>query len=163
MPEESLQAALMGAISETILRDALLTALTDSVKAAACAETEAAEYQAARLRIGELDRMTFKLMEQSVLAGEDENFYDARAKEIMDERSRWQKIVRDFEAKDSLDRCTEKQVTEAVRLLESDPLLLSEYDDQIVRQLVDTVRVISKDRIAVILKGGMEIDQRVEI
>jgi hypothetical protein len=38
--EESLQAALMSAISETILRDALLTALTDSVKAAACAETE---------------------------------------------------------------------------------------------------------------------------
>jgi hypothetical protein len=107
--------------------------------------------------------MTFKLMEQSVLAGEDENFYDAKAKEIMEERSRWQKIVRDFEAKDSLDHYTEKQVTEAVRLLESDPLLLSEYDDQIVRQLVDTVRLISKDRVAVILKGGMEIDQRVEI
>ena len=47
-------------------------------------------------------------------------------------------------------------------VLEREPLLLSEYDDQIVRQLIDTVRVLEKDRIAVILKGGLEVEQRVE-
>jgi len=163
MPEDALHAAILGTVSEAILRGALLDALTDSVRAAACAETGAAEYQAARLRIGELDGMARKAIEQSAEAGADEDFYDEKYRMIMDERAKWQKIVRDFEAKDSIDRYTERQVTEAVRLLEQEPLLLSEYDDQIVRQLVDTIRVVAKDRITVILKGGMEIEQRVDV
>gem|GEM_PF-644364 len=163
MPEDALHAAILGAVSEAILRGALLDALTDSVRAAACAETGAAEYQAARLRIGELDGMARKAIEQSAEAGADEDFYDEKYRMIMDERAKWQKIVRDFEAKDSIDRYTERQVTEAVRLLEQEPLLLSKYDDQIVRQLVDTIRVLDKDRIMVTLKGGTEIEQRVEM
>ena len=163
IPEEALHAAVMGAVSEAILRDALLTALTDSVRAAACAGTEAEQYQAAQRRIGELDGMTTSLIQQSAQAGADEDFYDRKFREIMEERGRWQKIVREFEAKDSLDRYTEKQVTEAVRLLEQEPLLLSQYDDQIVRQLVDTISVTAKDRIMVTLKGGTEIEQRVEV
>lgn len=163
MPEEALHAAVMGAISEAILREALLTALTDSVKAAACAGSEAEEYQAARLRIGELDRMASAMIRQSAQAGGDEDFFDGKVREIMEERAKWQKIVRDFEAKDSHDRYTERQVTEAVALLAREPLLLSRYDDQIVRQLIDTIRVMGKDRIVVTLKGGTKIEQRINV
>ena len=163
MPEEVLHVAIMSVISEAILRDALLSAITDSVKAAACAESDAAGYQAARRRIGELDGMTSRLIAQSAAAGEDENFFDEKLKEVFNERSKWQKIVRDFEANDSLDRYTERQVTEAINMLEQEPLLLSQYDDRIVRQLVDTIRIEAKDKIIVILKGGTEICQYLEI
>ena len=163
MPEEALHSAIMSAISEAILQDALLTAITDSVKAAACADSDAAEYQAARRRIGELDEMSSNLIAQSATAGEDEDFFDKKIKEVFEERTKWSKIVRDFEMKDSLDRYTERQVTEAVSLLEREPLLLSQYDDQIVRQLVDTIRVEAKDQITVILKGGTEITQYIEL
>ena len=129
----------------------------------ACAESDAAEYQAARRRIGELDSMSSNLIVQSATAGEDEDFFDNKIKEIYEERSKWSKIVRDFEMKDSLDRYTEQQVTEAVSMLEREPLLLSQYDDQIVRQLVDTIRVEAKDQITVILKGGTEITQYIEV
>ena len=163
MPEEVLHAAIMNAISEAILRDALVAAITDSVKAAACAESDAAGYQAARRRIGELDGMTSRLIAQSALTGDDESFYDEKLKEVFDERSKWSKIVRDFEANDSLDRYTERQVTDAISMLEHEPLLLSQYDDQIVRQLVDTICIEAKDKITVILKGGTEIIQYIEV
>ena len=163
MPEEALHAAIMAAISEAIVREALLTAITDSVRAAICAKSEAAKYHAARLRLGELDRMASSLIQQSAQAGQDEDFFDEKLREIMEERSKWQKVVREFEAKDSIDRYTEKQVIEAVRALEQEPLLLAQYDEQVVRQLVDTVKVLAKDRILVTLMGGTEIEQRVEI
>ena len=163
MPEEALHTAIMSAISEAILHEALLTAITDSVRAAACAESDAAEYQAAKRRIGELDDMTSNLIAQSVTAGDDEDFFDNKLREILEERTKWSEIVRDFEIKDSLDRYTEQQVIEAVGILEREPLLLSQYDDKIVRQLVDTIRVVAKDQITVILKGGTEITQYIEL
>lgn len=86
-----------------------------------------------------------------------------KVREIIEERGKWQKLVRDFEAKDSVDRYTGRQVNEAVALLGREPLLLSRYDDQIVRQLIDAIRVAAKDRIVVTLKGGTEIEQQVEI
>ncbi len=161
--EEALHAAIMDAISETILRAPLIEVVTDSVRAAACAGTAAAEYQAARLRMAELRKMADKVIEDSSRAGGDDDFYDEQYRKIMDEHAKWQKTVLEFEAKDSLDRYTERQVGQAVRMLENEPVLLTAYDDQSVRQLVDTIRVLAKDRILVTLKGGMEIEQRVEI
>ena len=163
IPEEALHAAIMSAISETIQRKPLLDAVTESVKAAACADTDAAAYQAARQKMTELDKMAKNLINAGVKAHGDENFYDEQYKEIMEKRARYQKIAHEFEAKDSLDRYTERQVTQAVSILADEPLLLSEYDDQVVRQLVDTVRVLAKDRIMVTLKGGLEIEQNINI
>ena len=38
---------------------------------------------------------------------------------------------------------------------------LTEWDESIIRQLVDTVEVLSADRIRVCLRGGMEIEQSI--
>ena len=34
-----------------------------------------------------------------------------------------------------------------------------EWDESLIRQLVDTVQVLAKDRIRVCLRGGMEVEQ----
>lgn len=163
LEEVTLQSAIMSAISEAITRKELLEALLAGVEAAACSDSSAAEYQSAKSRIAELHKMTVKLVEQSALAGSDEDFFDEQVKALMEESARQQNIVRAFEAKESLDRYTGRMIDKALLMLETEPLLLSEYNDQIVRQLVDTVRVQEKDRITVILKGDMEIEQQMNL
>ena len=163
IPEKALHAAIMGAISETILRKPLLDAVTESVKAAACANTGVAEYQAARHKMAALKKQADKIITDSVRARGDEDFYDEQYRKVMEEHARYQKTVQEFEARDSLDRYTGRQVTDAVTMLANEPLLLSEYNDQAVRQLVDTIRVLAKDRIMVTLKGGVEIEQNINI
>ena len=162
LPEETLHTALMSAISEVITRGALLDTLTDSVRAAAGADTDAARYHAAKRRVGELDKMWSSLIKQSANAGNDEDYYDNRIKEIMDERAVWQETVQEFEGKGTIDQYTERMVNEAIGMLEQEPILLSQYDEQIVRQLIDKVQVLAADHIVVTLKGGMEIDQYIE-
>ena len=49
----------------------------------------------------------------------------------------------------------------AVSLLESTSPVLAEWNEPVIRQLVDTVRVLSADRIRVCLRGGMEIEQTI--
>ena len=50
----------------------------------------------------------------------------------------------------------------AVSLLESTSPVLAEWNEPVIRQLVDTVRVLSVDRSAVYLRGGIEIQQEIE-
>lgn len=38
---------------------------------------------------------------------------------------------------------------------------ITEWDESAIRQLVETVKVLSKDEIAVTLKGGIEIQQKI--
>ena len=39
---------------------------------------------------------------------------------------------------------------------------ITEWDESLIRQLVDTVKVLSADRISVYLHGGIEIEQEME-
>lgn len=50
----------------------------------------------------------------------------------------------------------------AVSLSESTSLVLTGWDNLVIRQMVDTVRVLSADRIVVYLRGGIEIQQDIE-
>ena len=47
----------------------------------------------------------------------------------------------------------------AVSLLESTSPVLAEWNEPVIRQLVDTVRVVSAERIVVYLHDGTEITQ----
>ncbi len=37
-----------------------------------------------------------------------------------------------------------------------------EYDDELVRKMIDTIVVLTKDKIRIVFKGGLEIDQMIE-
>ena len=41
------------------------------------------------------------------------------------------------------------------------PAYITEWDESAVRQLVETVKILSKDEVAVTLKGGIEICQKI--
>ena len=51
------------------------------------------------------------------------------------------------------------RVDEAISLLNTGNAELTEWDEGTIRQLVDTVKVISKEKILVTLQGGIEIEQ----
>ena len=50
---------------------------------------------------------------------------------------------------------------DAAQALENASPHITEWDECAVRQLVETAKVLSKDEIAVTLKGGMEIRQKI--
>ena len=51
------------------------------------------------------------------------------------------------------------RVDEAISMLNTGKAELTEWDEGTIRQLVDTVKVISKEKILVTLQGGIEIEQ----
>lgn len=55
-----------------------------------------------------------------------------------------------------------QRIMDAAELLDRDTFNITEWDESIIRQMVDTVKVMSKNEIIVTLKGGAEINQRLE-
>ena len=55
-----------------------------------------------------------------------------------------------------------RRILDAVELLNSGTAAITEWDESVIRQLVDTVKVLSVDRIRVCLRGGIEIEQTVK-
>ena len=55
-----------------------------------------------------------------------------------------------------------KSFSFAVNVLNAGSAKITEWDEDMIRQLVDTVKVLSADRIRVYLRGGMEIEQTIE-
>lgn len=54
-----------------------------------------------------------------------------------------------------------QRIMDAAQTLENASPYITEWDESAVRQLVETAKVLSKDEIAVTLKGGMEVRQKI--
>ena len=54
-----------------------------------------------------------------------------------------------------------QRIQDAAQTLENASPHITEWDESAVRQLVETVKVLSKDEIAITLKGGIEICQKI--
>lgn len=53
-----------------------------------------------------------------------------------------------------------QRITDAAKLLDRDTFDITEWDESVIRQMVETVKVLSKGEIIVSLKGGAEINQK---
>ena len=56
----------------------------------------------------------------------------------------------------------DQRIMDAAELLDRDAISITEWDESVIRQMAETVKVLSKNEIIVTLKGGAEIDQRLE-
>lgn len=54
-----------------------------------------------------------------------------------------------------------QRIMDAAQTLENASPHITEWDESAVRQLVEIVKVLSKDEVAVTLKGGIEICQKI--
>ena len=53
------------------------------------------------------------------------------------------------------------RIQNAVDILSAGTAEITEWNESTIRQLVDTVKVLSADRIRVYLQGGIEIEQTI--
>ena len=60
------------------------------------------------------------------------------------------------------DSAANKRISDAMELLNGHSAEITDWDENIIRQLVDSVKVLSADRVRICLRGGIEIERTVE-
>lgn len=109
-------------------------------------------------RINELRENTMALVQESILSntvGENE----LRLRAMSDEIKSLNDIITDYKNNQGLDNSIENKIHELEEILDAEPEQTNEYDDELVRQLIDTIKVIGTDKILVIFKCGITYEQ----
>ncbi len=113
------------------------------------------------IRLKEI-QVEIRKMISEVSANMVESFYDTQIQSLALEQAELQtrlEEIRGQKEKQAIRQSRLEDIYTIVDGLKNHPL---EYDDELIRQMIDTIVVLSKDKIRIVFKGGLEIDQLLE-
>ena len=103
-----------------------------------------------------------KLISLITSGSADEDQLDGEFQKLFEEEQHLREILEKHKAQSEKIKEMQFQIKEAERTVSSLPSKLTEYDDVIIKKLIECVKVISKTEITVIFKGGYEVTVEVE-
>ena len=159
MDEEPLQRAIMAAISSIMdSKERISSQITDA------ALVETVKVPDSTMTLGDINRRLVELetdfdalFNQSGDAERDA----VRFKEIADEMASLKEQREKISAQLRNSKATQEHIHKMTVVLDQEDHYIHKWDEEMIRQLVHTVKVISADHIRVYLNDGTEIDQTV--
>ena len=160
LDEAPLQQAILAALNKAMAdKNSLIRQITDAM------ETEIIPFPGGTMSLGDIERRLRELEQQfqTLLekATDDPAAYGGQFKEILDEQTLLKERRSGILADNKEQAKANQRIMDAAQTLENASPHITEWDESAVRQLVETVKVLSKDEIAVTLKGGIEIRQKI--
>lgn len=160
MDEDRLQKAILAAINSAMSEKKVLIH-----KIAGAMEIELLPELDSEMSLGEINARLTELEHdfQKMLAraADDGNYeaYTERFKAIAEEIAGLKEKRNAIEAHRAGIK-TDLRIRQAIDIMKNSPSEITEWDESLIRQLVDWVKILSADDILVCLRGGIEIRQR---
>lgn len=155
--ESVLQEAIMKAVMQTAKQNAeVLKTLKLHIGMSLSAETTEDNSLDLQIRIAEIEA-EFQKMLKAIAADNVEAFDEEKAKALMDEKAKLQiQLDRIADTKQKRENAKSRldEIFTIIEALANHPI---SYDDQIVRQILESVIVESKEKIKVVFVGGLEV------
>jgi len=114
-----------------------------------------------QIRIAEIDA-EFKTMLQSIATDTVEDFDEQRATELMNEKNTLEHQLAQCDNAHQEKENAKSRLDEIFTILEGLENHPMEYNDRLVRQVLECVVVESKDKIKMVFAGGLEVEQAIE-
>lgn len=164
LDEAPLQAAILVAINSAMSsKNELISQITDAMR------MELSSCSGETMSIGDIDRRIEvfhvemqKLLERSAADGGFTAYAD-RFKTITDEVNTLNERKATLQHWQSEDTAVTYRIKKAENLLQETSPELAEWDDHVIRQLVNTVKVLSANKIRIYLNNGTQIEQELII
>lgn len=114
-------------------------------------------------QLEELKSEMYALVEKNAKSGIDDTTFDKQYEEIVAERKRLLNMKNEYTERKLIHDTYTQRVSEMQRFLEDNNYTMEEYDDDLARQLIENIRIISEDKMIIKFKSGIEIEQRMEV
>lgn len=162
--EERLQAAVLKAINTMMSnRERLIGILKTNLEITLSEKSSGATNPyAIENRIRELQDSMMELVAVAAKAGNAESYED-KFREISEEIKSLQKTLEQYQAEQNGPDELARQIDDICKALEDAPFEITEYSNNIVRQFIDTIKVVNEDKLLFIFKGGITIEQPLTI
>lgn len=152
-----LQTAIMRAIQKTAKQNAdVLKTLKLHIGMGLEAETTEDKSLDIQIRIAEIDT-EFKQMLKTVSVENADTFDEGRIGELMNEKQRLTQQIEQYANTRQKRESAKSRLDQIFTILDGMQNHPMEYDDEIVRQILECIIVESKDEIKVVFVGGLEV------
>ena len=158
--EDQLQRSILAAINSAMSRKStLIRKITGAMEQVlAPIPGESMSLSDIESRLDELNDLTRTLVAKAAHA-ENPSIYTVQLKEIMDEAAVLKEKRQAIEEQRKSNTQAIRRIEEAAAVMEGASAEIQEWDETLIRQLVDTVKVVSAEHITVILRGGIQVEQ----
>ena len=92
----------------------------------------------------------------------DEEALDEQFQKLYTEEQELNARLKELEESNKIDNNKRDRITQALKNIDKSSCELTEYNDMLVRKLIECIKVNSKTEITIIFKGGMEVIVPVE-
>lgn len=92
----------------------------------------------------------------------DEEALDEQFQKLYTEEQELNSRLKALEENNNIDNNKRSRITQALKNIDSSSCELTEYNDTLVRKLIECIKVNSKTEITIIFKGGIESTVEVE-
>ena len=110
-------------------------------------------------RIAELKKEMIGFVEENARCVADNTDFDEHYAKISAELKDLQKKKTQYTEQEARQDSFQRRVEDMKKFLNAANCKLSEFDNQLVRQLIHNIKVVSKDKIIIRFKSGLEIEQ----
>lgn len=155
--EDRLKKSILAAINKTIGKAQVLDVMKTALERTMLPSADLSIAEINR-KLEELDDRTREIVMESATAGGYDEYAD-ELKQIVNEAKELKKRREEIERERQGKVTASNAFDTAMREIESASLELTEWDEITIRQLVETVRIVSKEKIEVTLKNGIKLEQ----
>ena len=160
--ERDLQMAVIAAINEMFSQRQTMDAVRDSIKAALAAEAPALSLPAIEAQLQAVQERQMELMRLAYDAGAKDTSYDEELQKIYAAKAQLAMLKAEAERSEQDTGEYEGRMAGLESAVELDSGAIEEYDEVMVRQLVNSIKVMDQETILVRFKDGTEIGWKVE-
>ena len=160
LDEEPLQKAILAAINSVMSQKSTLIRQITSAMEMELAPVPGESMSLADMerRLGELNNQTRELVAESARA-EDATACTAQLRAVMNEAAVLKEKRAFIEEQRQSNAQVLRRIEDAAAAMAQASTHISEWDEALIRQLVDTVKVNSAEKITVFLRGGVQVEQ----
>lgn len=160
LDEEPLQKAILTALNAAMSnKPALIQEITEAMELELVPFLgESMSLADIERRLSELNERTRELVANAACAADASAFTD-QLKAVMNEATALKAKRALIQEQRQGNAQAMQRVQDAVTAVETAPAEITEWDESLIRQLVDTVKVVSAEKIIVFLRGGGQIEQ----
>lgn len=163
MEEAPLQEAIMNAIMKTAqINPEILQTLKLHIQMGLGAEAGEDKSVEAQIRIAQIDREFKEILNGVTAENQDSLLSDPRIEELISEKRMLENRLAQYSAAEQHRKNTMSRLDQILAILDTMKNHPLTYDDLIVRQILQSVIVESKQKIKVIFLGGLEVEAEVE-
>lgn len=120
------------------------------------------EITAIKKRLKEIDKARNDLISLIATGGCDEDTLDGEFAKLYEEEQSLSERLAMLKSKNQTSAETQAKLDKIIDMIEHEKFELETFDNVLVRKLIECIKILSKNEILVIFKGGYEVRSEIE-